>query len=164
MKKIILMMAVFLFTACLLIADEQPTQSNPFDKFDKEIKKLDKEIKKSEERKAKSDDKLKKGFDSDIKRAKDQKDRALKKLTASLEKEKETLKADIDKAKDKNADSSAKQARLDYLDKMSQYYNDLSSGKTAELPKDPAKETAKDKTAVATDKAADKKTGDAEDK
>ena len=158
MKKIILMMAVSLFSACLLIAAEQPTPPNPFDKFDKDIKKL-------EERKAKlKDDKLKKSIDSEIKRDKDQKDKALKKLTAPLEKEKETLKADIDKAKDKNTDSSAKQARLDYLDKLIQYYNDLSSGKAAEMPKDPAKETAKDKTVVSTDKTIDKKAGDTEDK
>ena len=34
---------------------------------------------------------------------------------------------------------SVKQNRVDYLDKMLQYYNDLYAGKTAEMPKDPGK-------------------------
>jgi hypothetical protein len=43
------------------------------------------------------------------------------------------------KEKDKNADMTVKQNRADYLDKMIQYYSDLYAGKTAEMPKDPAK-------------------------
>lgn len=152
MKKVILIIAASLFTACLLIATEQ---SNPFDKFDKDMKKL-------EEKKAKSkDEKSKKNVDGDIKKIQEQKDKLLKKLTAPLEKEKEDLNADIDKAKakDKNADLSAKQAKLDSIDKKIQYYNALSSGKTAEIPKEPGKTTTdKDKTGNATDKIQDKKT------
>ncbi len=162
MKKFILMIVASVFTACLLIATEQSAQPNPFEKFDKDIKKL-------EERKAKlsKDDKVKKGVENEIKKIQEQKDKALKKLTAPLEKEKEALNADIDKAKakDKNADLSAKQAKIDSIDKKIQYYNDLSSGKTAELPKEPGKTTAdKDKTAAATDKDPDKKTATPDDK
>lgn len=150
MKKIILMIAASLFTAGLLLAAEQ-AQPNPFDRYDKEQKKL-------EEKKAKAkDDKMKKSLDSELKKVQDQREKALKKLTAPFEKERETLNTEIEKAKskDKNADLSAKQAKLDYQDKMIQYYNDLSAGKIAEMPKDPAK----DKTAPATDKPSDKKSG-----
>ena len=68
----------------------------------------------------------------------------LKKLTAPLEKESSALSAEIikAKAKDMNADVSVKQARFDYLEKMIRYYNDLSAGLTAEMPKDPAKDPA----------------------
>ena len=146
MKKIILMIAASLFTVAILIAADQPVQPNPFDRYDKDMKKL-------EEKKAKlKDEKMKKSVDSEIKKIEDQKDKALKKLTAPFEKEKSALNADIAKAKDKNTDITAKQARIDYLDKMTQYYNDLSTGKTAEMPKEPAKSPAsKDKPAATVD-------------
>ena len=158
MKKLILLIAVSLFTAVILIAADQPApvQPNPFDRYDKELKKL-------EEKKAKAkDDKSKKGVDNEIKKVNEQKDKALKKLTAPLEKEKDTLKAELDKMKTKDKNADLKQARIDYLDKMIQYYNDLSSGKTTEMPKEAAKNAvnpaAKDKTAVVTDNGADKGT------
>lgn len=162
MKKLILIIAATLFASGLLIGADQ-TQPNPFEKYDKEIKKL-------EEKKAKAkDDKVKKNVDKEIKNVEDQEDKALKKLTAPIEKEKAALTADMEKAKakDKNADLSAKQARLDYLDKKTQYYNDLADGKTAEMPKDPSKEpAAKDKAAAVTaaDETPDKKTDGATEK
>ncbi len=162
MKKIILMIAASLFTVAILTAADQPVQPNPFDRYDKDLKKL-------EERKAKlsTDDKIKKSVANEIKKVQDQKDKALKKLTAPFEKEKSSLNADIEKAKakDKNADLTAKQAKLDYQDKMIEYFKDLSSGKTAEMPKEPGKTTADEgKTATATDKAPDKKTADTKEK
>ncbi len=136
MKKIILLIAASLFSAGLLISAEQPAQPNPFDRYDKDLKKL-------EEKKAKlKDDKSKKGVDTEIKRTNEQKDKALKKLTAPLEKEKETLKAELDKMKTKDKNADLKQAKIDYIDKMIQYYYDLSTGKTTEMPKEAAKNAA----------------------
>jgi hypothetical protein len=105
-------------------------------------------------------------MENEIKKIQEQKDKALKKLTAPFEKEKEAIKADIDrtKAKDKNADITAKQTKMDSIDKTIQYYNDLASGKTAEMTKELGKTTAdKDKTATAT-KTSDKKTATTDDK
>ena len=158
MQKLILLIVASIFSAVLLTAADQPApiQPNPFEKYDKELKKL-------EEKKSKAkDDKSKKGVDTEIKRANDLKDKALKKLTAPFEKEKDTLKAELDKMKTKDKNADLKQARIDYLDKMIQYYNDLSSGKTTEMPKEAAKNVAnpatKDKPAVVPDNASEKGT------
>ena len=163
MKKTTLLIAATIFTTGLLFAADQ-SHPNPFEKYDKQIKKL-------EEKQAKiKDNKMKKGVDNEIKKVEEQREKALKKLTAPFEKGKKALTADIEKAKakDKNADLTVKQAKLDYQDQMIQYYNDLSAGKTPEMPKEPgkepSKESTKNKATVATDKDTDNKTADSEEK
>ncbi|MFZ2657406.1 MAG: hypothetical protein WAX69_20890 [Victivallales bacterium] len=131
MKKLGLAIVLSFFLAGMTSAADAPV--NPFDKYDRDIKKI--EDKQSKEKDSKKLDAMR----ADIKKIEAKKDKELKKLTTPMETEREKLIADIDKAKEKNADVTVKQARLDYLDKLIQYYNDLSSGKTAEMPKDPAK-------------------------
>ncbi len=134
MKKFYIILAMAFFSAVLMIAADQPPP-NPFKKYEKDLEKL--EDKKAKEK----DDKKKKSIDADIKRLEEKKDKDLKKLSAPIETEKEKLTAEIDKAKekDKGADVSVKQSRVDYLDKMLQYYTDLYAGKAAEMPKEPSK-------------------------
>jgi len=134
MKKLGLLLVLSFFLAGMISAADAPV-INPFEKYDKDIKKIeDKQEKEKDEKKLKN-------MKADIKKIEDRKDKELKKLTTPMETEREKLITDIDKAKekDKNADVTVKQNRLDYVDKMIQYYNDLYAGKTAELPKDPAK-------------------------
>ncbi|HCE44888.1 MAG TPA: hypothetical protein DET40_15210 [Lentisphaeria bacterium] len=160
MKKLGLTIVLSFFVAGMISAADAP--ANPFERYDKEIKKL--EDKQTKEKDKKKIDNIK----ADIKKAEEKKDKELKKLATPFETEREKLITDIDKAKekDKNADVTVKQTRLDYVDKMIQYYNDLYAGKTAELPKDPAKtpppakDGAKADPADAADKAKKALSGD----
>ncbi len=137
MRKIVIaLVSAFLLAGVISAADAPP--ENPFAKYDKQLKKLEDQLTKEKDKK--KQDKI----NADMKSLNDRKDKELKKLTTPYEAEREKLATEVDKTleKDKNADVAAKKARLDYIDKILGYYNDLYAGKTAEMPKDPAKTPA----------------------